>query len=65
MGEGNFGGPKSSDKVIPLIHHPEREPDVVNEYVTSVDQVFYIENLVNIDTMDSAYKDHLEASKPK
>lgn len=39
VGDGGFGGPRSSNKVVPLGNTPSRKPDVVETFVTSVDQV--------------------------
>lgn len=38
VGAGNFGGPRSSKKVIPTAQMPAREPDAVLEDRTSIDQ---------------------------
>lgn len=39
VGQGGFGGPRSSAKVIPTIPEPNRQPDKVSDKKTSIDQV--------------------------
>lgn len=39
VGEGNFGGPRSSQVAVPLANPPNRPPDVTKEFITGVDQV--------------------------
>jgi (3R)-3-hydroxyacyl-CoA dehydrogenase / 3a,7a,12a-trihydroxy-5b-cholest-24-enoyl-CoA hydratase / enoyl-CoA hydratase 2 len=38
VGAGNFGGPRSSDVVVPIIPTPTRNPDAVAEKKTTIDQ---------------------------
>ncbi|OQR78849.1 peroxisomal multifunctional enzyme type 2-like [Tropilaelaps mercedesae] len=38
VGAGGFGGPRSSNKVVPIAQLPTRQPDVVLEDQTSIDQ---------------------------
>jgi len=39
LGEGGFGGPRSSPDVVPTKKAPSREPDHQAEFETSLDQV--------------------------
>ena len=39
VGEGNFGGPRSSNHAVETKKSPVRQPDASREYKTSVDQV--------------------------
>ncbi|XP_063611565.1 peroxisomal multifunctional enzyme type 2-like [Penaeus indicus] len=38
VGEGNFGGPRKSDRVVPLCDPPSRKPDATEEFKTDADQ---------------------------
>lgn len=38
VGEGGFGGPRNSDKVVPCIKKPNRKPDISVVEKTGVDQ---------------------------
>ena len=38
VGDGGFGGPRSSDKLIDVAKIPDRDPDKISEYQTSEDQ---------------------------
>ncbi|XP_076034051.1 peroxisomal Multifunctional enzyme type 2 isoform X1 [Oratosquilla oratoria] len=38
VGEGKFGGPRTSSKVVPLLDPPSRAPDAKKEFNTCVDQ---------------------------
>ncbi|XP_066944489.1 peroxisomal multifunctional enzyme type 2 [Macrobrachium rosenbergii] len=38
VGDGNFGGPRTSNAAIPPIDAPNRTPDVTEEYKTNIDQ---------------------------
>lgn len=39
VGSGNFGGKRTSDKAIPTVDPPKRQPDASLTYKTSIDQV--------------------------
>ncbi|KAL7641340.1 UNVERIFIED_CONTAM: hypothetical protein RMT77_008479 [Armadillidium vulgare] len=38
VGDGGFNGPRNSSNVVPLASPPDRKPDVVSTFKTSVDQ---------------------------
>ncbi|ROT80353.1 hypothetical protein C7M84_000910 [Penaeus vannamei] len=38
VGDGNFGGPRSSNRLVPLCDPPSRKPDATEEFKTDVDQ---------------------------
>ena len=39
VGSGGFGGPRESDKAVRPAKIPARNPDLIREYTTSIDQV--------------------------
>ncbi|XP_068206099.1 LOW QUALITY PROTEIN: peroxisomal multifunctional enzyme type 2-like [Palaemon carinicauda] len=38
VGDGNFGGPRTSNAAVPPIDAPKRTPDVTEEFQTNIDQ---------------------------
>lgn len=38
VGDGNFGGPRTSNRLVPLCDPPSRKPDATEEFKTDVDQ---------------------------
>ncbi len=41
VGAGRFGGPRSSEVIVPTKTNPDRKPDKIREFKTNIDQVKY------------------------
>lgn len=41
VGAGGFGGKRSSDKIVPTVDAPKRNPDASLQYKTNIDQVVF------------------------